>query len=63
MSRITVSFTLIGLLGLVTAMLSALGLQPSANLLVLGVATMGAGFLGAVIGAVVDLRHAAQPTR
>ncbi|MGV6803508.1 MAG: hypothetical protein ACWA49_04815 [Ruegeria sp.] len=63
MTRVTVISTAIGLMGLVTAMLSALGSHPPASLLALGFAMMGLGILGAVIGAVATLSHAWQPNR
>ncbi|WP_170436039.1 hypothetical protein [Ruegeria arenilitoris] len=63
MSRVTAIFTATGLLGLVIAMLSALGQQPGPAVMMPGVAMVGTGFLGAVIGAVVELRLAAQTSR
>ncbi|SHF28910.1 hypothetical protein SAMN05444279_12551 [Ruegeria intermedia] len=63
MSRFTAFSTVVGLLGLATAMLSALASQPPAGLLVLGLASMGFGMLGAVIGAAAAVRLVPFSTR
>lgn len=63
MTRVTVFSTAIGLIGLVTAMLSALGPQTPAVLLALGFAMMLLGVVGAVIGAAATLSHAWQSAR
>jgi len=63
MTRFTAFSTVIGLLGLVTAMLSAVASQPSAGLVVLGLAGMGFGMLGAVIGAAAAMRPIPSSTR
>lgn len=63
MTRFTACSTIVGLLGLATAMLSALAAQPLSGLLVLGLAGMGFGMLGAVIGAVVAMQPITSSTR
>lgn len=63
MTRLTAISTVAGLLGLSTAMLSALASQPPAGLIVLGLAGFGFGMLGAVIGAAAAMRPIISPTR
>ncbi len=63
MKRMTVYATVIGLLGLTTAMLTALAPHPPAGLLLFGLGGMGLGMLAAVIGAAATLRLGHQPSR
>ena len=62
MNRVTTVSTFLGLLGLIVAMLAALGNAP-ALVVALGFAMMTMGIIGAVIGAATMLSRAWQSAR